>query len=65
MAKTKYYEVWGEDSYGGEAYLKFNKDPKTGKVHIYLSEEGDPVVMLNKQVKELIEKLKQSLKGEI
>lgn len=35
MAKTKYYEVCGEDSYGGEAYLKFNKDPKTGKVHIY------------------------------
>lgn len=25
MAKTKYYEVWGEDSYGGGAYLKFNK----------------------------------------
>ena len=65
MAKTKYYEVWGEDSYGKEAYLRFNKDPRTGKVHIYSSEEGDPVVMSNKQVKELIEKLKKSLKGEI
>ena len=25
MAKTKYYEVWGEDSYGKEAYLKFKR----------------------------------------
>ena len=64
MAKTKYYEVLGEDNYGGKAYLNFHKDPKTGKIHIYSSEEGDPVVMSSKQVKELIEKLKQSLKGE-
>ena len=34
-------------------------------VVVHSSEEGDPVVMSNKQVKELIEKLKQSLKGEI
>ena len=65
MANTKYYEVLGEDNYGGKAYLNSHKDPKTGKIHIYSSEEGDPVVMSSKQVKELIEKLKQSLKGEI
>lgn len=33
MAKTKYYEVWGEDSYGGQASKKI-RIFKNKKIHI-------------------------------
>lgn len=48
--------------HGREANLSISKDKKTDKVSILSSEEGVPVVYSKKQVKELIEVLKWSLK---
>lgn len=62
MAKTEYKSVIGCDNYGKEADLTISKDKKTGRICIWSSEEGDPVIYSPKQVKELIEVLKQSLK---
>lgn len=62
MAKQKYYDFHGKDSYNRDTYITISKE-NDGISIISQEEDGSPIIFSVKETKELINLLKSLIKG--